>query len=58
MEKIETNIFDKETIYTNCVVQILENSITGECSVGWYATELTQQVDRLDDIEDIQINYI
>lgn len=42
MEEIKTNIFDKETIYTNCVVQILENSITGECSVGWYATELTQ----------------
>ena len=36
---IETNIFDKEEIYENCTVQILENSITGEISVGWWRNE-------------------
>ena len=36
---IETNIFDKETTIENCTVQILENSITGEVSVGWWRNE-------------------
>ena len=33
---IETNIFDKEEIYTNCTVQVLTNTVTGEVSVGWW----------------------
>lgn len=33
--KVETNIFDEETTYPDCTVQILRNSITGEESVGW-----------------------
>lgn len=28
--QIETNIFDLRTVYTNCTVEILENSVTGE----------------------------
>lgn len=32
-------IFDKETIYPNCTVQILTNTITGEESVGWWRNE-------------------
>lgn len=36
---IETNIFDKETTIENCTVQILENSITGEVSVGWWRND-------------------
>lgn len=36
---VETNIFDKETIVENCTVQILENSITGETSVGWWRND-------------------
>lgn len=35
-EIIETNIFDQEEIHTNCTVQILRNSVTGEVSVGWW----------------------
>jgi len=33
---IKTNIFDKEELHTNCTVQILSNSATGEVSVGWW----------------------
>lgn len=32
---IQTNLFDKEETYENCFVQILENTATGEVSVGW-----------------------
>lgn len=32
---IQTNLFDKEEVYENCSVQILENTTTGEISVGW-----------------------
>ena len=37
--KVETNMFDKETIVENCTVQIWENSVTGEVSVGWWRNE-------------------
>lgn len=33
------NIYDKETIIPNCTVQILENTVTGEVSVGWWKNE-------------------
>lgn len=33
---IETNLFDQEELYENCTVQVLTNSVTGECSVGWW----------------------
>lgn len=36
---VETNIFDKETIIENCTVQILENTVTGEVSIGWWRNE-------------------
>lgn len=36
---VECNVFDKETTYTDCTVQILENSVTGETSVGWWRNE-------------------
>lgn len=29
------DFYDKEEIYPNCTVQVLTNTITGECSVGW-----------------------
>lgn len=31
-----SNIFDQEEIHENCTVQVLKNSVTGECSVGWW----------------------
>jgi uncharacterized coiled-coil DUF342 family protein len=37
--KVESNIFDKEKIIENCTVQILENSLTGEVSVGWWRND-------------------
>ena len=36
---VETNIFDIEEIYSNCTVQVLTNSVTGEVSVGWWKNE-------------------
>lgn len=38
-DNIETNIFDVEEIYTDCTVQILTNSVTGEVSIGWWRNE-------------------
>ena len=35
-DKVEMNIFDVEEVHHNCTVQIWKNSVTGECSVGWY----------------------
>ena len=32
---IETNLFDREEIHHNCLVQVLTNSITGEQSPAW-----------------------
>ena len=32
-------IFDIEELHTNCTVQILRNSITGEESIGWWDNE-------------------
>lgn len=33
---VESNIYDTEEVHENCTVQILRNSVTGECSVGWW----------------------
>ena len=33
---IETNLFDEVEVHSNCTVQILRNSVTGEQSVGWW----------------------
>ena len=39
MEIIDTEIYDKETIITNCTVQILENTVTGKVFIGWWRNE-------------------
>ena len=36
---IESSIFDKRTYIRNVDVEILENSVTGEVSIGWYMKE-------------------
>ena len=41
---IETNLFNKSTIYTNCTVEVWENTTTGETSVGWYRTDETMEL--------------
>lgn len=33
---VDTPVFDKESVYENCTVQILRNSLTGEQSIGWW----------------------
>lgn len=42
-ETLETNIFDIEEIHSNCTVQILKNSVTGEISVGWWENEESEE---------------
>ena len=34
--KVDTPIFDKESVYENCTVQILRSTLTGEQSTGWW----------------------
>ena len=34
--RIDAPIFDREEIFTDCTVQVLTNSLTGEQSVGWW----------------------
>lgn len=38
-ESLSINAFDTETLYKNCTVQIWENSVTGDCSIGWWPNE-------------------
>ena len=40
---IETNLYNKSTIYTNCTVEVWENTETGETSIGWYRTDDTEE---------------
>lgn len=46
--KVETNIFDKRTIITHCIVEVLENTVTREISVGWYRTEESEEIEELE----------
>ena len=41
----ECNLFNKETIYTNCTVQILENTCTGQISIGWWPNEDCEKIE-------------
>ena len=41
---VKSNIYDKSTIYTNCTVEVWENTATGETSIGWYRTEETEEI--------------
>ena len=41
----ETNIFNREELHHNCLVQIWSNSYSGEESTGWkYDRERTEQI--------------
>lgn len=42
--KIDGPIFDIQHIYTHCTVEVLESSLTGETSVGWYRTDETEEI--------------
>ena len=44
---IETNMYNKSTIYTNCTVEVWENTITGETSIGWHRTEDTEEIEEI-----------
>ena len=41
---IEINLYDKETIIPNCTVQVLENSVTGAVSVGYWRENNDQDI--------------
>jgi hypothetical protein len=36
---VETNLYDKRTVVENATVEILENTKTGETSIGWWKNE-------------------
>ena len=40
---IDINIYDKCIRITNCLVEILENTETGELSVGWYRSSESEE---------------
>lgn len=42
---VEINVFDKCTIITNCLVEIWENTTTGEQSIGYYRTEESEEIE-------------
>ena len=42
---ISLGMYNKCTTYTNCIVEIWENTITGETSVGWHKTEDTEEIE-------------
>lgn len=44
-EKVECAIYDEETIYPNCTVQIWRNSETGEYSIGFWENEDIEECD-------------
>ena len=44
-EIIETSVYDKCKIITNCTVEIWTNSITGEQSIGWYKTDESEEIE-------------
>ena len=46
---IDLSIYDECTYYTNCIVEVLRNSVTGQTSVGWYRTEETKELTDYDD---------
>lgn len=35
-QNVSVRIFDVEELHENCTVQVLENSITGDVSIGWW----------------------
>ena len=41
----EINLYDITTRYSNCIVEVLENSVTGQTSFGWYRTEDTEVIE-------------
>ena len=41
----EINLYDITTRYSNCIVEVLENSVTGQTSVGWYKTDDTEVIE-------------
>lgn len=40
----EINLFNKQTIYTNCTVEVWENTYTGQVSIGWYPNEGCEEI--------------
>ena len=44
-EDVQMNLFNKATIYTNCVVEVWENTVTGEVSWGWRRTDETEVIE-------------
>lgn len=37
--KVETSFYDQEETFSDCTVQVLTNTATGEISVGWWKND-------------------
>lgn len=44
----EFNVFDKREVIHDCTVEIWENTVTGEVSIGWYRQQKGQENERND----------
>ena len=49
--QISTQIYDKTTIYTNCTVEVWQNTVTGEMNVGWMKTTDTEEIEEFNEEE-------
>ena len=47
--EINLNVYDTTSHYSNCIVEILESSVTGKTSIGWYPTESTEKINLFDE---------
>lgn len=50
-EIIDVSMYDKEETYTNCTVQVLENTLTGDISVAWFRNPENEEEGEEDDEE-------
>ena len=43
MGEFDPNLYDVEEVHTDCTVQILRNTNTGEISIGWWENGRTDE---------------
>lgn len=41
--EVHAAIYDEVETYSNCTVQLLRNSVTGDVSVGWWVNEEAEE---------------
>ena len=46
-EDRQVSFYDKEEVHMNCMVQVLENTLTGDVSIGWRKNSPREQKDKI-----------